>query len=46
MVTVATIACHHWPLTERRAEVRAAIERWVAAQAPASDQQPAREVVP
>lgn len=44
--TLATIACHHWPLTERRAEVRAAIERWVAAQAPASDQQPAREVVP
>jgi len=27
-VTLATIACHHWPLTERPAEVRAAIERW------------------
>ena len=27
-VTLAAIACHHWPLTERPAEVRAAIERW------------------
>ncbi|MBN9203654.1 alpha/beta fold hydrolase [Methylibium petroleiphilum] len=27
-MTLATIACHHWPLTERPAEVRAAIERW------------------
>lgn len=44
--TIATIACHHWPLTERPAEVRAAIERWVAALAPASEQQAAREVVP
>jgi len=27
---IATIACHHWPLTERPAEVRQAIETWVA----------------
>lgn len=27
-VTLQTIDCHHWPLTERPAEVRAAIERW------------------
>ena len=44
--TIATIACHHWPLTERPAEVRAAIEHWVAALAPASEQQAAREVAP
>jgi len=30
-VHIATIACHHWPLTERPAEVRQAIENWVAA---------------
>jgi pimeloyl-ACP methyl ester carboxylesterase len=27
-VTLQTIDCHHWPLTERPAEVRQAIERW------------------
>lgn len=27
-VTLGTVACHHWPLTERPAEVRVAIERW------------------
>lgn len=27
--TIATVECHHWPLTERPAEVREAIERWV-----------------
>lgn len=26
---VATIECHHWPLTEKPAEVRALIEDWV-----------------
>lgn len=26
--TVRTIACHHWPLTERPDEVRALIEHW------------------
>lgn len=45
-VTVATIACHHWPLTERPAEVRAAIERWVDALAPATVQRPTCEVAP
>lgn len=45
-VTFGTIACHHWPLTERPAEVRAAIERWVAALVPANEQQGAREVAP
>ena len=29
-VRIETIECHHWPLTERPAEVRAAIERWVS----------------
>jgi pimeloyl-ACP methyl ester carboxylesterase len=29
-VTVQTIDCHHWPLTERPREVREAIERWCA----------------
>jgi pimeloyl-ACP methyl ester carboxylesterase len=28
-VRIETIHCHHWPLTERPAEVRAAIEAWV-----------------
>jgi len=28
--TLATIDCQHWPLTERPAEVRSAIERWCA----------------
>lgn len=27
-VSTATIACEHWPLTERPVEVRTAIERW------------------
>jgi pimeloyl-ACP methyl ester carboxylesterase len=31
-VTIERIDCHHWPLTERPREVRAAIEGWVAAQ--------------
>lgn len=31
-VQTEVIDCHHWPLTERPAEVRAAIERWCAAQ--------------
>jgi pimeloyl-ACP methyl ester carboxylesterase len=31
---VATIECHHWPLTERPAEVRARIEDWVARRFP------------
>jgi len=30
-VRIETIECHHWPLTERPAEVRTALERWVAA---------------
>lgn len=30
----ATIDCHHWPLTERPAEVRQAIERWCERLAP------------
>jgi pimeloyl-ACP methyl ester carboxylesterase len=30
-VTVQTIDCQHWPLTERPTEVRQAIERWCAA---------------
>jgi esterase len=29
--TVDTIDCHHWPLTERPAEVRERIERWIEA---------------
>jgi hypothetical protein len=29
-VTVQTIDCQHWPLTERPDEVRQAIERWCA----------------
>ena len=29
-VRLETIDCHHWPLTERPAEVRRAIEAWVA----------------
>jgi pimeloyl-ACP methyl ester carboxylesterase len=33
---IETIDCHHWPLTERPAEVRQAVERWVAASAQAS----------
>lgn len=45
-VTMATIACHHWPLTERPAEVRAEIERWVGALASAVAPHPAREVAP
>jgi pimeloyl-ACP methyl ester carboxylesterase len=28
---IELIACHHWPLTERPAEVRAKIESWVSA---------------
>jgi hypothetical protein len=32
-VRIETIHCHHWPLTERPAEVRAAIEAWVESQA-------------
>ena len=28
-VRIETIDCHHWPLTERPAEVRLAIEAWV-----------------
>ena len=28
-VSFATIACHHWPVTERPEEVRLAIESWV-----------------
>jgi pimeloyl-ACP methyl ester carboxylesterase len=28
-VRIEAIHCHHWPLTERPAEVRAAIEAWV-----------------
>ena len=31
---IDTIDCHHWPLTERPAEVRARIERWIAALPP------------
>lgn len=31
---VATIDCHHWPLTEKPAEVREAIEAWVARRFP------------
>jgi pimeloyl-ACP methyl ester carboxylesterase len=30
--TVRDVACNHWPLTERPAEVRDAVERWCAAQ--------------
>jgi pimeloyl-ACP methyl ester carboxylesterase len=33
-VTVQTIDCQHWPLTERPLEVREAIERWCDALAP------------
>lgn len=44
--TIATIACHHWPLTERPAQVRAAIERWVEALASAVAPHPARELAP
>lgn len=29
-VQVQPVDCHHWPLTERPVEVRAAVERWVA----------------
>ncbi len=29
LVTVQAVDCHHWPLTERPAEVRDEIERWV-----------------
>lgn len=32
-VSFATIDCHHWPVTERPAEVRLAIESWVASSA-------------
>ncbi len=28
-VTIRTIECHHWPLTERPLEVRQAIEDWI-----------------
>ena len=28
-VTVATVDCHHWPLTERPVEVRERIEAWL-----------------
>jgi esterase len=28
-VTIASIDCHHWPLTERPIEVRTAIEQWI-----------------
>lgn len=31
---VATIECHHWPLTEKPAEVRGVIEAWVARRFP------------
>jgi pimeloyl-ACP methyl ester carboxylesterase len=30
-VHIEAIDCHHWPLTERPREVRAAVERWCAA---------------
>ncbi len=30
-VRIETIECQHWPLTERPAEVRAALERWASA---------------
>jgi pimeloyl-ACP methyl ester carboxylesterase len=30
-VRIETIHCHHWPFTERPAEVRRAVEDWVAA---------------
>ncbi len=30
-VDIEPIDCHHWPLTERPAEVRTAIERWIGA---------------
>lgn len=33
-VQIQTIDCHHWPLTERPAEVRQAIEAWVGASFP------------
>ena len=29
-VRIETIDCHHWPFTERPAEVRRAVEDWVA----------------
>lgn len=32
-VRIETIDCHHWPFTERPAEVRRAVEDWVAAAA-------------
>lgn len=32
LVQIETIHCHHWPLTERPAEVRQAVDAWVAAQ--------------
>ena len=31
---VATIDCHHWPLTERPAEVRALVEAWIVRRFP------------
>lgn len=34
-VTLHSIECHHWPLTERPADVREAIERWCGALAAA-----------
>ena len=35
-LTLQTVDCHHWPLTERPDAVREAIERWCAALAPAA----------
>lgn len=37
-VTLRTVHCQHWPLTERPAEVRQAIEDWVAQVDPAGPQ--------
>lgn len=45
-VSVITIACHHWPLTERPEEVRAAIEQWAERLALADSRPTAREVAP
>jgi pimeloyl-ACP methyl ester carboxylesterase len=36
-VTLQSIDCHHWPLTERPVEVRQAIERWCDALPPGRD---------
>ena len=40
-VQIQTIECHHWPLTERPAEVRQAVEAWVGASFPLPPPQPA-----